>query len=150
MKNISFSIGSIILTCVIFGVAANAENESKKPTETGTVIFYRTRSAKGGAIRLNITGGEDKTVGLLSNGSKIVKEFPVGEHTFVVSSPSIAGRDSVTIKVEPGKTYYVKGEAKLGWPAARSRFSLMDEKKGKAESDKIEPEKKQQSKGEEQ
>ena len=54
-----------------------------------------------------------------------------------MTSPSIAGRDSVDIKVEAGKTYYVKGEALMGWPAARSRFTLMDEKKGKAESDKI-------------
>ena len=66
-----------------------------------------------------------------------MKELPVGEFTFVVSSPSIAGRDSVTIQVEAGMTYYVKGEAKLGWPAARSRFTLMDGKKGKADSDKI-------------
>ena len=126
-----------ILACTILVLSVKAEEEVKKPTENGTVIFYRTRSAKGGAIRLNITGGDSGTIGLLTNGSKIVKELPVGEYTFVVTSPSIAGRDSVTINVEAGKTYYVKGEAKLGWPAARSRFTLMDEKKGKAESDKI-------------
>jgi hypothetical protein len=43
----------------------------------------------------------------------------------------------VTIDIESGGTYYVKGEALLGWPVARSRFTLMKEKKGKAESDKI-------------
>ena len=116
---------------------ATAEEEVKKPAEKGTVIFYRTRSAKGAAIGLNITGGDKGSVGILSNGSKIVKELPVGEFTFVVNSPSIAGRDSVTLNVESGKIYYVKGQAKLGWPAARPRFTLMDEKKGKAESDKI-------------
>jgi len=86
---------------------------------------------------LNITGGDSGTVGVLSNGSKIVKELPVGDFTFVVNSPSIAGRDSVTIHVEAGKTYFVKGQAIMGWPAARPKFTLMDEKKGKAESDKI-------------
>lgn len=107
------------------------EKEQKKDDEgpqKGTVIFYRSRSMKGGAIRLNIAGGDKGTVGLLRNGSKLIKEFPAGEFTFVVTSPSIAGRDDVTIKIEAGKTYYVKGQALLGWPAARSKFTLMDEK----------------------
>ena len=126
-----------ILACTILVSSVNAEEEVKKTTENGTVIFYRTRSAKGGAIRQNITGGNDGTIGVLTNGSKIIKKLPVGEFTFVVTSPSIAGRDSVTIPVEAGKTYYVKSQTKMGWPAARSRFTLMDAAKGKAESDKI-------------
>lgn len=136
MKAKSLSVLLSILVCSILALSVRAEEEVEKPAENGTVIFYRTRSAKGGAIGLNITGGDTGTVGVLKNGSKIVKEMPVGEFTFAVSSPSIAGTDSVTINVEAGKTYYVKGEAKLGWPAARSRFTLMDEKKGKADSDK--------------
>lgn len=126
-----------LLACTILLTSVKAEGEVKKTTETGTVIFYRTRNMKGGAIGLNITGGADGTIGVLKNGSKIVKELPVGEFTFVVNSPSIAGRDSVTINVEAGKTYYVAGKALMGWPAARPKFTLMDEKKGKAESDKI-------------
>jgi len=126
-----------LLACTILVLSVTAEEEVNQTPEKGTVLFYRTRSAKGGAIGLNITGGDTGTVGVLKNGSKIVKNMPVGEFTFAVSSPSIAGTDSVTINVESGKTYYVKGEAKLGWPAARSRFTLMDEDKGKADSDKI-------------
>ena len=137
MKTKRFSVLFSILACTILILTVKAEEEVKKSSPKGTVIFYRNRSAKGGAIRLNITGGDNGTVGILTNGSKIVKELPVGEFTFVVSSPSIAGRDSVTINVEAGKTYYVKGSTKLGWPAARSKFTLMDEAKGKAESDKI-------------
>lgn len=86
---------------------------------------------------MNITGGDDGKVGLLSNNSKIVKELPAGSYTFNVNSPSIAGNDSVIVKVESEKTYYVKGEALLGWPAARCRMTLMEEAKGKAEADKI-------------
>ncbi len=126
-----------MLACAILALPVMAEEEVKKSTENGTVIFYRTRNMKGGAIGLNITGGADGTVGVLKNGSKIVKTVPAGEITFVVNSPSIAGKDSVMIKVEAGKTYYVKGQAKMGWPAARPKFTLMDEEKGKAESDKI-------------
>ena len=137
MNTRRWSVLFSILACTILVLAVKAEEEVKKTAEKGTVIFYRTRSAKGGAIGLNITGGDNGTVGVLKNGSKIVKELPVGEFTFVVTSPSIAGRDSVTIKVECGKTYYVKGQANLGWPAARSKFTLMDEKIGKTESDKI-------------
>ena len=131
-----FSTLFSLLACTILAFPVTAE-EAKETADQGTVIFYRTRSAKGGAIGLNITGGDTGNVGVLKNGSKIVKKMPVGEFSFTVSSPSIAGQDSVTIQVEAGKTYYVKGQAKLGWPAARSRFTLMDEKKGKAESDKI-------------
>ena len=127
-----------LLACAAFILPVTAEETAKDTDKAeGTVIFYRTRSAKGGAVRLNITGGDNGTVGLLTNGSKIVKQLPVGEVTFVVTSPSIAGRDSVTINVEAEKTYYVKGEALLGFPAARSKFTLMDEAKGKADSDKI-------------
>lgn len=136
-----------ILASVALVLSASAEKEEKKAaaveenatkaTEKVTVIFYRTRSAKGGAIRLNISGGNDGNVGALSNGSKIVKTMPAGEYTFTISSPSIAGRDTLTLKTEVGKTYYIKCTAKLGWPAARSTFKLMDEKQGKAESDKI-------------
>ena len=126
-----------MLACTILVLSVKAEEEVKKTTKKGTVIFYRTRNMKGGAIRLNITGKDGVAVGHLTNGSRIVKELPVGEVTFVVTSPSIGGKDSVTINVEAGKTYYVNGKALMGWPAARPRFTLMDEKKGKAESDKI-------------
>jgi hypothetical protein len=126
-----------MLACLFFTLPVAAGTDAEKSAEHGTVIFYRTRSAKGGAIGLNITGGDKGTVGVLKNGSKIVKDMPVGEFTFVVNSPSIAGQDSVTINVKAGKTYYVKGATKWGWPAARPGFTLMDEKKGKAESDKI-------------
>ena len=132
-----FSALFSLFACTILALPVTADDGVKKSAEQGTVIFYRTRSVKGGAIGLNITGGDTGNVGVLSNGSKIVKQMPVGEFSFTVSSPSIAGQDSVTINVEAGKSYYVKGEAKMGWPAARSRFTLMDEKKGKAESDKI-------------
>ena len=137
MKTKRFSVLFSILACTILILTVKAEEEVKKSSPKGTVIFYRIRNMKGGAIRLSITGGDSGTVGVLTNGSKIVKELPLGEFTFVVNSPSIAGRDSVTINVEAGKTYYVKGKALMGWPAARPKFTLMDEKKGKAESDKI-------------
>ena len=137
MNTRRFSILFSILACTILVLSVNAEEEAKKNTETGTVIFYRTRSVKGGAIGLSITGGTDGTVGVLKNGTKIIKKLPAGEVTFVVNSPSITGRDSVTIQVEAGKTYYVKGKALMGWPAARPKFTLMDETKGKAEADKI-------------
>ena len=137
MKTRKVSILFSILACTILILTVKAEEEVKKSSPNGTVIFYRIRNMKGGAIRLSITGGDSGTVGVLTNGSKIVKKLPVGEFTFMVNSPSIAGQDSVTINVEAGKTYYVKGKALMGWPAARPKFTLMDEAKGKAESDKI-------------
>ena len=126
-----------MLACAMMLLPVKAADDVKKTEEHGTVIFYRTRNAKGAAIGLNITGGADGKVGVLKNGSKIVKELPAGQFTFTVSAPSVAGQDSLIINVEAGKTYYVKGETKWGWPAARARFTMMDEKKGKAESNKI-------------
>ena len=134
-KRVSVLLG--ILACTMFALPVTADEAPEKTPETGTVIFYRTRNVKGSAIGLNITGGTDGTIGVLKNGTKIIKTLPVREFTFVVNSPSIAGRDSVTIHVEAGKTYYVKGQTLMGWPAARPKFTLMDEAKGKAESDKI-------------
>jgi len=65
-----------ILACTILVLSVKAEEEVKKPSKNGTVIFYRTRSAKGGAIRLRITDGDNADAGHLTNGSKIVKELP--------------------------------------------------------------------------
>ncbi|MEE9369692.1 MAG: hypothetical protein V3V05_12650 [Pontiella sp.] len=96
-----------------------AEEATKESSETGKVIFYRTKSMKGGAVRLNISDSDQKMVGLLTNGSKIETERAPGEHSFYAISPSIAGRDSVTITVEAEKTYYVPGQKSLSWMKKR-------------------------------
>ncbi len=64
-----------ILACTLLVLPVKAGEEAKNPAEKGTVIFYRTQSAKGGAIRLRITDGDNADVGHLTNGSKIVKEL---------------------------------------------------------------------------
>ena len=57
-----------------------------------------------------------------------------GSNTFwsqVISS------DSITIEVEEGKTYYIKGTTKMGVVAARPKFNLVDEKKALKELKKL-------------
>lgn len=137
MKRMTFLASLLLMVAAVVAEEAPTDSPAAKTNETGTVVFYRTRAAKGAAVRLNITGGDTGTVGILTNGSKLEKTYKPGQYTFVVTSPSIAGQDQLDIKVEAGKTYFVKGQTLWGWPAARCRLTLMDEKKGKAESDKI-------------
>jgi hypothetical protein len=102
LKNLAILICLFAFIPMVFTSAADEKEKEEteqgvdETIEKGNVIFYRSRSMKGGAIRLNITGGDKGTVGLLRNGTKLVKKYPVGEYTFVVTSPSIAGRDDVT------------------------------------------------------
>jgi len=109
----------------ISAAAESANGETAKPG-SGTIIFYRPDSAKGRAIRFNIDQA-GKPIGQLLSGTKIELSLPAGTHEFSVRAPSVDGRDAVSINVEPGGTYFVKGTVLWGWPAGRPKFTVMTE-----------------------
>ena len=48
--------------------------------------------------------------------------YEPGQKTFDVSTPSVAGSDLLMLNIEAGKTYFVRGEILMGWPAGRPRM----------------------------
>ena len=102
----------------------------------GLIVFYRPRRAAGGAIRFNITS-QGRTIGNLSNGSVIAQPVSPGQYGFEVQSPSIDGRDSVSVPVKAGQTVFIRGEIRAGWPVGRPKFTVVSETQGRAEVQKI-------------
>jgi hypothetical protein len=120
-------IAMITMTSVVSGQELQPE-EGK-----GLVIFYRTKKFSGGAIKFSVKDNE-KSYGQLKNGTIIKIQSAPGEHTFwsqVISS------DAITLNIEEGKVYYVKGTVKMGAIAGRPKFDQVDEKKALKDMKKI-------------
>ena len=117
------------LSCASNSYGALPEAKQDK----GLVVFYRPASSKGAAIRFQIREGDSRPVGDLTNGSMIYEYFDPGPRTFDVRAPSVDGRDSITLDLVGGETYYVKGAVSLGWPAGRPKFTLKSESQARAE-----------------
>ena len=105
--------------------------------DNGLVIFYRVKKMRGSAIRFEINDSAKGTIGFLSNGTNIHKDLEPGNHTFTVRTPSMSGQDSITISVEIGKIYYVKGEILWGWPVGRPKFSRMSDSEAQSDLAKM-------------
>ncbi|WP_455197027.1 DUF2846 domain-containing protein [Kaarinaea lacus] len=139
MKNTSLSLFLIAVT-VVFAIISTpvfSDNTPMAQPDKGQVVFYRPSRAKGAAIRFEINNNAKGSIGQLSNGAIIQTELDPGEHSFSVRSPSVDGQDSITINVESGKTYYVKGEILWGWPAGRPKFTRMSESDAQADIEKM-------------
>jgi hypothetical protein len=92
----------------------------------GLVVFYRLGKFGGGAIRFNLNHAEG-FMGQLLNDTWLYKSVEPGEHTFW---SQVISQDSITISVEAGKTYYVKGVVKMGLVAGRPTFTQVSEQEG--------------------
>jgi len=130
MRNLQIHLLAIV--CAFLPVLASGAEPPDVEDGKGLVILYRQAKVKGAAIRFNMSGTSGLS-GSLTNGSWINEQLVPGEYTYSVSSPSFDGRDSVTITVVEGHTYYVKGEILWGWPAGRAKFTLQSQATGQAE-----------------
>ncbi|RLA14799.1 MAG: hypothetical protein DRQ59_02580 [Gammaproteobacteria bacterium] len=92
----------------------------------GMVVFYRLGKFGGSAIRFNLSHAEG-FMGQLLNDTWLYKSVEPGEHTFW---SQVISQDSITIRVEAGKTYYVKGVVKMGLVVGRPTFTQVSEEEG--------------------
>ena len=91
--------------------------------DQGLIVFYRLNSFAGSAIRFNLNSSEGP-LGQLTNGSIIYNHLPPGDHQFW---SQVISQDAIAVKVEAGKTYFVKGEVLMGVFAGRPKFTQMPE-----------------------
>jgi hypothetical protein len=127
---------SLLLSISLNSIPAfSAEMPEARP-DKALVVFYRSRSAKGAAIQMLIRTS-DGAAGNLTNGSMFYHYYEPGQRTFDVSTPSVAGSDLITLDIEAGETYFVRGEILLGWPAGRPRLTQEQESRAKPDIDKL-------------
>ena len=123
-----------LLFCLltIFSFAPVAVMPAQVPQadpDKGLVVFYRVKNFKGGAVRFNVHHSQG-VVGTLTNGSFLYTYVEPGQHTFW---SEVISQDSVTLTVEAGKTYYVRGETKVGVYVGRPRLVAVSESQAKAD-----------------
>ena len=137
MRNLlTHRILCFVLLLGLPGLPAVAAELPEARADKGLVVFYRTKRATGAAIRMQITTS-DRTAGTLSNGKMFYQYYDPGQRTFDVSTPSVAGSDLITLNLEAGQTYFVRGEILLGWPAGRPRLTQESESRASQDISKL-------------
>jgi len=92
------------------------------------IYIFRAESGFGAAILFQIfLDGSLK--GGIAEGTYLFLKTTAGEHT--ISTFSNENQDSVTLKIEEGKNYFLEVEAKWGVMTARVRIKQVDEKSGR-------------------
>jgi len=124
---------SLVLGIILFATPISAVELPKANDDQGLIVFYRTNSFKGKAIRFNINHAEGP-IGQLLNATYIYKYLEPGHHDFWSQAIS---QDSITVTVEAGKTYYIKGEVQMGILAGRPKFTQVSESDALAEISKL-------------
>lgn len=99
----------------------------------GLVVFYRDSSFKGGAIRFNLNQGQEP-IGALNSGTYLYRDVEPGQHTFWSQAIS---KDSITVDVIAGKTYYIKGVVQMGLVAGRPKLTIVSESEAKSSIAKL-------------
>ena len=116
-----------VLMCLYSNPGFAADLPEVKP-DKGLVVFYRSSSVKGAAVHMLIKSSEG-AAGNLTNGSMFYQYYEPGQRTFDVSTPSVAGSDLITLDINAGEIYFVRGEILFGWPAGRPRLNQEQEAK---------------------
>ena len=118
---------SFAVTISLFSIPAFAASMPEAKPDQGLVVFYRSKSAKGAAIRLQVMESGGISTGTLTNGSMFYKYYEPSQKIFDVNTPSVAGSDLITLDIVAGETYFIRGEILWGWPAGRPKFSQEQE-----------------------
>jgi hypothetical protein len=91
--------------------------------DKGLVYFYRESSFKGAAIHYDISDN-GTVIGALQSGTYFYENATPGPHTY---SAKTEASSEVTLNVEAGKTYYVKGSITFGFVAGHPKLEIADE-----------------------
>ena len=130
---IYFSLLHLLIGMISFPTLTIAGNLPEAKADKGLVTFYRLSGFKGKAIRFNLNHAEG-SLGQLLSGTYLYKYLEPGEHKFWSQAIS---QDSITINVEAGKKYYVKGEVAIGVLAGRPQFTQMSESDALSDLEKL-------------
>jgi hypothetical protein len=126
LNRIIICLVSLSVSISLYSTPAVSASLPEVKPDKGLVVFYRSKSMKGAAIHMLIKSS-DGAAGNLTSGSMFYKYYEPGQRTFDVSTPSVAGSDLITLDIDAGETYFVRGEILMGWPAGRPRLTQEQE-----------------------
>ncbi|HEY3812027.1 MAG TPA: DUF2846 domain-containing protein [Caulobacteraceae bacterium] len=101
---------------------ASTSRVGAPPAGKGQIVFFRP-SAAGFLLSFSVHDG-DKGVVKLANNSYAVVPIEPGTHTFVIESEA---KDTLTLEIEAGETYYVRQSMAMGLIVGHPRLSLADQ-----------------------
>lgn len=126
------ALGALLAVLFVSGCASvTKQKENLYPEaqpDKGLVYFMREKKFVGGAVSYKIRHN-DKVIGALANGTYFFYFSEPGEQTFVAKTESESSR---TLKVEGGKTYYIKGEVDMGFFVGRPSLTIVADQEGES------------------
>ncbi|HEY2661498.1 MAG TPA: DUF2846 domain-containing protein [Caulobacteraceae bacterium] len=92
------------------------------PAGKAQIVFFRPSSFIGMAVyfRIRENGVE---LGKLSNGAYFVQTVDPGKHTFTAATEN---KDTLTLEIDDGETYYVRGGLSMGLVIAEANIAPSD------------------------
>jgi hypothetical protein len=88
------------------------------------VFFYRERHFVGGGLSYKVFDNGAR-IGGLPNGAYFVYQAKPGAHKFTASTEATSEHG---LTLEPGKTYYIRGEVRMGIVVGRPELVIADSK----------------------
>lgn len=123
---------SVLFFSFLSGCAAKGPAFSKidnLSSDKGLVYVYRVPSIKGAAISYDIKVGEN-VITTLKNGGYFPYQTNPGEIEF---SAATEAKSAITLDVEAGQTYYIKGSLSVGFLMGRPHLSVVPNDLGEKE-----------------
>ncbi len=115
--------------CAAVRQVAPPEVPVEARTNKAVVYFYRSSSVFGVARTIDVYRGAE-LIGRLKSGSHFLHVFDPGEH---VLTAKILLMSTVTLKLNPGRTYYVRASVDFGLADAKPNLAMVYEELGKGE-----------------
>ena len=119
-------VSFMLCSCASVQRQAAPSSPDRPKAGKGLVYFYREKKLAGWAMGYDLRDGATK-IGGLPNGSYFVYDAAPGPHKFSASTESTVSR---SIDVQPGKTYYIRGEVEIGLLVGRPHLTIVDPAEG--------------------
>lgn len=108
------------------------------PPGMGQVVFFRPKTALGTGQWFNVREDGD-ALGKLINGNYFIAPLPPGQHHFTATTePEF--KDKLTLKIDPGETYFVEGGLTKGMVIGAANLMPSDKARFDALSGDLQPE----------
>ena len=98
---------SLLLALILIGTAIPGAAQQPHPSRSATVIFYRRGGVWSKALDFPISL-DGHTVGTVHNGIYIRVSTTPGEHEVAAGGSLLTQGETVSLKTEVDKTYYVR------------------------------------------
>lgn len=132
MRQCIFVVFGLIAVMCVGCTSVQKQSLNELPqvqSEKGLVYFYREKAFVGGGMSYYVCENGEK-LGALQSGTFFFVEPEPGLHIYTAKTET---ENKVTLEIEKGKTYYIKGEIKMGVLVGQPELTIVHELEGKGE-----------------